>query len=175
MSDINQIKQDELKIIADFNSNEVMHILDSLVTKYCLAYVDKDFASCKSLISFIHDIILMFEDDMEYLQQYTNYSMLKHTNHILKTIFKCNYDLEYYGNINVKSTTGLRNLANTLKKAEKRAINKVDKINIKHLHDMCIIGETIDENMVEVVNALYTSFNSKDNDDGADTIASGDC
>ena len=174
MNDIKQIKQKELEIIADSNKEEVMHIIDTLTSKYYLAYMDKDFATCKSYISFIHDIIYMFEEDMQYLEQYTNYSMLQTANLILKTVFQKDYDLECYSDVEVKSTSGLNNLANTIKKSQKMRINNVDKMNIKNLHDICAVDETIDENIVNIVDALYTSFNSKDTNNDADTIASGD-
>lgn len=175
MNDIKHIKQEELKIIADFNKDEVMQLIDTLTSKYYLAYLDKDFATCKSYISFIKDIICMFEEDMKYLEQYTNYSMLMTSNLIIKTIFKKDYDLECYDNMEIQSTSGIRNLANVYREAQKRAIDKVDKINIKNLHNICVLGETVDENMVDIVNALYTSFNSKCDDNDADTIANGDC
>ena len=174
MDDIKQIKQKELEIIADYNKEEVMHIIDTLTSKYYLAYMDKDFATCKSYISFIHDIIYMFEEDMQYLEQYTNYSMLQTANQILKIMFQKDYDLECYSDVEVKSTSGVRNLANTIKEAQKMKINNVDKMNIKYLHDICAVDETVDENIVDIVDALYTSFNSKDNTNDADTIASGD-
>ena len=174
MNDIKQIKQKELEIIADSNKEEVMHIIDTLTSKYYLAYMDKDFATCKSYTSFIHDIIYMFEEDMQYLEQYTNYSMLQTANLILKTVFQKDYDLECYSDVEVKSTSGLNNLANTIKKSQKMRINNVDKMNIKNLHDICAVDETIDENIVNIVDALYTSFNSKDTNNDADTIASGD-
>lgn len=174
MSDITQIKQKELEIIADSNKEEVMHIIDTLTSKYYLAYMDKDFATCKSYISFIHDIIYMFEDDMQYLEQYTNFSMLQTANLILKTVFQKDYDLECYSDVEVKSTSGVRNLANVIKESQKIKIDNVDKMNIKYLHDVCAVGETIDENIVDIVDALYTSFNSKDTTNSADTIANGD-
>ena len=165
MDNFNQIKQDELNVIANLSEDGLMHMLDKLSKKYYKAFMDNDVDKCKSTIAFIHDIVFMFEDDVNYLPQYINSCMLKNANFILKTIYKSDYDLEFYDEVEVESLVGLNSLSSSIRRSLKMKIDKVDKVNLKNLHDMCVVGETVDENMVELVNALYDSFNSKDDDD----------
>lgn len=164
MENFNQIKQDELNVIANLSEDGLMHMLDKLSKKYYKAFMDNDVAKCKSTIAFINDIVYMFEDDMMYLPQYINSCMLKNANFILKTIYKSDYDLEYFDEVEVESLVGLNSLSSSIRRSLKMKIDNVDKVNIKNLHDMCVVGETVDENMVELVNALYDSFNSKEDD-----------
>ena len=167
MDNFNQIKQDELNVIANLSEDGLMHMLDKLSKKYYKAFMDNDVDKCKSTIAFIHDIVFMFEDDVNYLPQYINSCMLKNANFILKTIYKSDYDLEFYDEVEVESLVGLNSLSSSIRRSLKMKIDKVDKVNLKNLHDMCVVGEIVDENMVELVNALYDSFNSNDDDYGA--------
>ena len=164
MESLKNIDNEKLEIISKWNKNELMVFIDKLTKRYYKAYVDNDVDKCKSTIAFIQDIVFMFEDDMVYLPQYINSCMLKNANFILRTIYKSDYDLEYYDEVEVESLVGLNNLSSSIRRSLKMKIDKVDKVNLKNLHDMCVVGETVDENMVELVNALYDSFNSKDDD-----------
>lgn len=142
-----------------------MLLIDRLAKKYYSDYVDGNDAKCKSTIKFIEDIVFMFEDDMDFLHQYINFSFLKHANIVIKTLYK--HDDVFNGfDFEVETINPSYSLSASIRNSFKVKIDKFDKINIKHLHDIVANDENIDDNVVELVNALYDSFLAKDSDDG---------
>lgn len=167
MEYLHKINQEKLNIISNFNEQELMVLLDSLIKKYYSAYVYGDVDKCKSLISFIEDVIFMFEDDMEYLPQYINFRMLQHANSILKSVFKHDFDYAGY-EVAIESINPAYSLSASIRNSFKVKIDKVDKVNIKNLHDMVANGDISDSNVAVLVNALYDSFLAKEDDDCAE-------
>ena len=41
-------------------------------------------------------------------------------------------------------------------------ISGIDKVNLRNLKSVCVVGATVDEDMVELVNALCESFKIKE-------------
>lgn len=160
------INQDKLEIIANLSTDGVMNLIDNIVKKYYLAYVENDLDKCNSTLMFIHDVVYMFEDDVDLLEQYVNCSMLKNANIIIGALFERDVDLNPFVEVSVESHDGFNGLAESIRNSLQMKIDKVDKVNIKNLHDMCVVGGTIDEDLVDIVNALYDSFNRKNNECG---------
>lgn len=161
---LNKINQDKLEIIANLSIDGVMNLIDNMVKKYYLAYVDNNADKCKSTLTFIHDIVYMFEDDVDLLEQYVNYSMLNNANFIVATLFERDMELNPFVEVEVQSSDGFNGLANAIKNSLNVKIDKVDKVNIKNLHDLCASDGTVSAEIVELVDALYSSFNKKDGD-----------
>ena len=161
---LNRINQDKLEVIANLSINGVMNLIDNVVKKYYLAYVDNDVTKCKSTLMFINDVVYMFEDDVDLLEQYVNYSMLKNANSIVATLFERDVKLNPFVEVDVASTGAFKNLSQSIRDSLKVKIDKVDKLNIKNLHDLCSSDETVNTEIVELVDALYNSFNTKDGD-----------
>lgn len=162
---LNRINQDKLEVIANLSINGVMNLIDNVVKKYYLAYVDNDIAKCKSTLMFINDVVYMFEDDVDLLEQYVNYCMLKNANSIVATLFERDVKLNPFVEVDVASTGAFKNLSQSIRDSLKVKIDKVDKLNIKNLHDLCSSDETVNAEIVELVDALYYSFNKKDSDE----------
>lgn len=167
MESLNKLNNEKLELISKFNENELMLLIDGLAKKYYSDYVDGNISKCKSTIRFIEDIIFMFEDDMDFLHQYINYSFLKHANLIIKTLYK-NDDVFNGYDLKLESINPTFSLSASIRNSFKVKIDKFDKVNIKNLHDIVANDETIDDNVVELVNALYDSFLAKDIDDGGE-------
>ena len=161
---LNKINQDKLEIIANLSITGVMNLIDNMVKKYYLAYVDNDADKCKSTFAFIHDVVYMFEDDVDLLEQYVNYSMLNNANFIVATLFERDMELNPFVEVEVQSSDGFNGLANAIKNSLNLKIDNIDKVNIKNLHQMCNDDPTINAEIMELVDALYSSFNKKDGD-----------
>ena len=155
----NKINQDKLDVVADLSIDGVMNLIDNMVKKYYLAYVDNDVDKCKSALTFIHDVVYMFEDDVDLLEQYVNYSMLNNANFIVATLFEREMELNPFVEVEVQSSDGFNGLAHAIRSSLNMKIDKVDKVNIMNLHQMCKDDPTINAEIVEIVDALYDSFN----------------
>ena len=160
----NKINQDKLEMIANLSINGVMNLIDNIVKKYYLAYVDNDVAKYNSTLNFINDVVYMFEDDVDLLEQYVNYSMLKNANFIVATLFERDMKLNPFVEVDVASTGAFKDLSQSIRDSLKVKIDKVDKVNIKNLHGLCASDESVSAEIVELVDALYYSFNKKDGD-----------
>lgn len=164
MESLNKLNNEKLDVISKFNEQELMVLIDSLSKKYYSDYIDGNINKCKSTIALMNDVIFMFEDDMKFLHQYINFSFLKHANFIIKTIYK--HDDVFNGfEMDVESINPTYSLSASIRKSFKVKIDKVDKVNIKHLHDLVVNDENMDDNVVELVNALYDSFLAKEDDE----------
>lgn len=167
MESLNKLNNEKLELISKFNEKELMLLIDRLAKKYYSDYLDGNDAKCKSTIGFIEDIVFMFEDDMDFLHQYINFSFLKHANIVIKTLYK-NGDIFNGFDLEVESIDPTFSLSASIRNSFKVKIDKFDKVNIKHLHDIVVNDENMDDNVVELVNALYDSFLAKDIMDGDD-------
>ena len=171
MESLNKLNNEKLDVISKFNANQLMILIDSLSKKYYSDYVDGNINKCKSTIALLDDIIFMFEDDMKFIKQYINFSMLKHANFVLKTIYKNDFGFDGF-EVDVESIDPTFSLSASIRKSFKVKIDNVDKVNIKNLHDIVVNDDNMDDKVVELVNALYDSFLAKDNDD--DSVDGGD-
>lgn len=168
MESLKSINQDKLEVIANLSIKGVMNLIDNIVKKYYLAYINNDADKCKSTLSFIHDIVYMFEDDVDLLEQYVNYCMLNNANFIVATLFERDIELNPFVEVEVQSNDGFNGLKHAIRDSLNMKIDNVDKVNIKYLHDRCVVGGTIDEDILDSVTALYDSFNSKS--DASDNV-----
>lgn len=163
MESYEKLNQQKLEVIAKLSKPGLMQYIDKLSRKYYNAFINGDAESCNATLKDLEDIVYMFDDEMDNLHYYVNYSLLKHANIIIKTLYKTNHELDCF-EVDMDSINKFGNLSQSIRRSLLLKIENVDKVNIKHLHEMCVVGGTIDENMVEIVNALYYSFNSKDGD-----------
>ena len=168
MESLKNINQEKLEIISKFNEKELMLLINNLSKKYYSHYVDGDIDKCKSTIAFIEDVVFMFEDDMKFIYEFVNYSLLKHANIVIKTLYRNNdYDLECY-DVDIEKVNPMYSLNASIRNSMKLKIDNVDKVNIKNLHDIVANDESIDDNVVVLVNALYDSFLAKVDDESGD-------
>lgn len=169
MESLKNINQEKLEIISKFNEKELMLLINNLSKKYYSHYVDGDIDKCKSTIAFIEDVVFMFEDDMKFIYEFVNYSLLKHANIVIKTLYRNNdYDLECY-DVDIEKVNPMYSLNASIRNSMKLKIDNVDKVNIKNLHDIVANDESIDDNVVVLVNALYDSFLAKIDDENGDS------
>ena len=147
MESLKNINQEKLEIISKFNEKELMLLINNLSKKYYSHYVDGDIDKCKSTIAFIEDVVFMFEDDMKFIYEFVNYSLLKHANIVIKTLYRNNdYDLECY-DVDIEKVNPMYSLNASIRNSMKLKI----------------------DNVVVLVNALYDSFLAKIDDENGDS------
>ena len=104
----------------------------------------------------------MFQDDYGNIYDYINFCMINYSNLIVKNSLK--RDFELYAPFDVdfnNDSNKLNGMALMIRNTMDLRIDGVDKVNLRNLKSMCVVGETLDEDMVELVNALSDSFNIK--------------
>ena len=163
MEDLQKFNQEKLKIISEFDKEQLMVYIDKLTMKYYTNYIKGDVDNCKAIKSSLDDIILMFEDTMEYLYHYINLSMVKSANLVLKSVFKNDYVFTGY-DVELELTNPTYSLHAAIRNSLNLKIDSVDKVNINKLHDICSNNKDIDAEIVAISDALYKSFVEKDGD-----------
>ncbi|MBR2651743.1 hypothetical protein IKD48_03050 [bacterium] len=161
MESLNKINQEKLEVIAKLDENGVAMLIERTVKKYYHAYVYGDELKFNKAWNSLKEIIEMFEDDYLTIYDFINYCMCKYSNLIVENAIK--RDFELYNPFHVEFQNDM--YANTLSASIKRSldlrIDGVDKHNLRTLKEMCVAGETIDEDMVKLVDALCESFRVK--------------
>ena len=104
----------------------------------------------------------MFQDEYGSIYGYINYCMILYLNLIVKTTIKRDMELQAPFDVDFTNDSNSWNsLATMIKNSMATRIDSVDKVNLRNLKDMCVAGATVDEDMVELVDALCDSFKIK--------------
>lgn len=160
---LNKVDNLKLEYIASLSENGLEQLLDGLVKKYYKAYVDGDVAKMESTMEFINDIKFMVEDKQFAFDEFINYCMLCNANFIIKTLFKHDIELKPYADVKIKSFGGiLDRFANAYETNCYLFISGTDRINIRNLYDLCVADETLDGEIMAIVDALHESFVDKE-------------
>ena len=162
MDSLKKLNQEKLQYIANLSEDGVAMLIDGTVKKYYHAYVSGDEIKFNNAWNSLKEIIYIFQDEYDNIYDCINFCMVKYSNLIVKNSLK--RDFELYAPVDVdfsKDSNAWNSLASMIKNSMDLRIDGVDKVNLRNLKRMCVIGETIDEDMVELVNALCDSFNIK--------------
>lgn len=166
MDSYKRLEQEKLQIIADLSDDGVAKLIDSTIKKYYQAYIDGDKSKFNNAWFTLKEVIVMFEDEYHGLYEYINHCMCKYANLVIESGFKRDFELYAPFGVEFKSNANFNNLSASIKRSIAVKIDSVDRINIKNLHDLVSSDESVNEDIVELVNALYDSFLAKDG--GAD-------
>lgn len=162
MDSLKKLNQEKLQVIANLSEDSLAMLIDGTVRKYYLAYVNGDETNFNNAWNSLKEIIFMFQDEFDNIYVYINYCMVKYSNLIVKNSFK--RDFELYAPFDVDFSNGSNSwngLASMIRNTMDLRIDGADKVNLRNLKDMCVVGATVDEDMVELVNALCESFSIK--------------
>ena len=157
-----KLNQEKLQAIANLSEDGVAILIDGTVRKYYHAYVNGDETKFNNAWNSLKEIIYMFQDDYDNIHDYINFCMVKYSNLIVKNSLKRDFELYAPFDVNFSNDSNAWNsFAAMIRNSMDLRIDGVDKVNLRNLKSMCVIGETVDEDMVELVNALCDSFKIK--------------
>lgn len=157
--DINNVKAD---YIANLSEQGLEQLLNNLIRKYYKAFMDGDVAKMESTMEFIQDIDLIVEDNQFAFDEFINYCMLINANFIIKTLFKHDIELKPYIDLNIKRNDAIKTFGESFKRNKYAFIDGVDRINIRNLYDLCKDDQTINADIMVIVDALHDSFINKE-------------
>ena len=162
MDSFNKLNQKKLQAIANLSEDGLAILIDGTVKKYYHAYVNGDETKFNNAWNSLKEIIFMFKEDYNNIYDYINFCMVKYSNLIVKNSLKRDFELHAPFDVDFNNDSNAWNgLATMIRNSMDLRIDGADKVNLRNLKRMCVIGETIDEDMVELVNALSDSFNIK--------------
>ena len=162
MDSFNKLNQKKLQTIANLSEDGLAILIDGTVKKYYHAYVNGDETKFNNAWNSLKEIIFMFKEDYNNIYDYINFCMVKYSNLIVKNSLKRDFELYAPFDVDFSNDSNAWNsFASMIRNSMDLRIDGVDKVNLRNLKSMCVIGETIDEDMVELVNALCDSFNIK--------------
>ena len=162
MESLNKLNQEKLEVIANLDEDGVAKLIDGTVRKYFHAYVNNDEIKVNKTWNSLKEIIAMFEDDYMTIYDYINYCMCKYSFLIVENTFKRDFKLYAPFEVEFKNDMYANTLSASIKRSLDLRIDGVDKANLRNLKDACVVGATVDEDMVELVNALCESFKIKE-------------
>lgn len=162
MDSLKSLNQEKLQIIANLSEDGVAMLIDGTVRKYYHAYVSNDETNFANAWNSLKEIIFMFQDEYPNIYAYINYCMVLYSNLIVKNSFKRDFELKAPFDVDFSNDANAWNgLATMIKNSMATRIDGVDKANLRNLKSMCVAGATVDEDMVELVDALCDSFKIK--------------
>ena len=157
---IGKIKYEHIINLSEQGLEQLLH---NLVRKYYQAFIDGDVAKMESTMEFINDIKFIVEDKQFAFDEFVNYCMLCNANFIIKTLFKHDFELKPYIDVEIKSFGGiLDRFANAYETNCYLFISGADRINIRNLYDLCKDDPTINGEIMAIVDALHESFVDKE-------------
>ena len=159
---LKKIEEMKLQYVESLSEKGLEQLLDGLTKKYYQAFIDGDVDKMKSTLSFIKDVEMIVEDELYSFDCYVNYCMLVNANIIIKALCKSDVELSTYGDASIRTNTGVDNLVKAFNSGKYSHINGVDRMNIKKLYELCVADETLDEDIMELANALNDSFIDKE-------------
>ena len=171
MESLKKVNDAKLDYIESLSETGLEQLLNTLIKKYYQAYLDNDVDKLQSTLSFIEDIELIVEDKGFDFGNYINYCLLCNAIFIIKTIFKQNVELKPYYDATIKKQSALDGLTNAFHSNKRSFVNGADKVRIKDLHEMCKHDPTINEDIMQLVDAIYDSFANLDESNGGDVNA----
>ena len=162
MESLNKINQEKLEIIANLDEDGLAKLIERTVKKYYHAYVSGDEIKFNKTWNSLKEIIEMFEDDYLTIYDFINYCMCKYSNLIVETTIKRDFGLYAPFHVEFQNDINANTLSASIKRSLDLRIDGVDKHNIRILKEKCVAGETVDEDMVKLVDALCESFKIKE-------------
>lgn len=162
MESLNKINQEKLQVIANLSEDGVAKLIDRTIKKYFHAYVSGDELKFNKTWNSLKEIIMMFEDDYMTIYEYINYCMCKYSNLIVENTFKRDFELYAPFEIELQNDMNANTFSASIKRSLDLRIGGADKVNLRNLKEVCVVGAIIDEDMVEIVNALCESFKVKE-------------
>ena len=162
MESLNKLNQEKLQVIANLSEDGVAKLIDRTVSKYFQAYVSGDELKFNKTWNSLKEIIVMFEDDYITIYDYINYCMCKYAYLIVENTFKRDFELYAPFEVEFQDDMNANSLSASIKRSLDLRIGRDDKVNLRNLKSVCVVGATVDEDMVEIVNALCESFRIKE-------------
>jgi len=163
MDSLKNVSDTKHDYIANLSEQGLEQLLQGLSRKYYQAYVNGDVDRVQSTLSFIKDVEMIVEDKQIAFDVFVNYCMLCNANFIIKTLFKNDIELKPYGDLSLRTNTAVDNLTSAFKRNKYAFIDGSDRINIKNLYGMCVADESLDGDIMELVETIYNSFIDKEN------------
>lgn len=162
MDSYKKLNQEKMQLISNLSENGVAKLIDGTVKKYFNAYLNNDENNFNNTWIALKEIIVMFEDDYQTIYDYINYCMCKYAIMIVENTIK--RDVELYAPFGVEfgSDMNMNSFSASVKRSLALRVDGTDKLNLRNLKDMCVVGVTVDEDIVELVDALCESFNVKE-------------
>lgn len=148
--------------IENLSEQGLEQLLANLTKKYYIACVGGDDAKMNSTIEFIKEIDFAVNNVTLNFDGFVNYCMLCNANFIIKTLIKKDIELNPYANVSIRSNGGLDAFGKAFERNKYAFITANDRINIKKLYELCNADESIDADIIAIVNALYCSFIDKE-------------
>lgn len=148
--------------IDNLSEQGLEQLLQNLSRKYYIAYVGGDVAKMESIMEFIKEIEFAIDNITFDFNGFVNYCMLCNANFIIQTLVKHDIELNPYANVPIKSNGGLGAFGKAFERNKYAFIGSEDRINIKKLYGLCNADDSIDADIIAVVDALYCSFIDKE-------------
>ena len=148
--------------IENLSEQGLEQLLGNLTKKYYLACVNGDVAKMDSTMEFIKEIDFTVDNASFNFDGFVNYCMLCNANLIIQTLVKHDVELNPYANLSIRSNGGLDAFGKAFERNKYAYINSDDRINLKKLYGLCNADESIDADIVAIVDALYCSFIDKE-------------
>lgn len=158
----NNVENIKFDYIENLSDQGLEQLLQNLSRKYYFAYVGGDVAKMDSIMAFIKEIDFAVDNVQFSFDSFVNYSMLCNANIIIKTLVKHDVELNPYANVSIRNNNGLSAFGKAFERNKYAYIGNDDRINIKKLYELCNVDNTIDDDIIAIVNALYCSFIDKE-------------
>ena len=170
-STIRKVNQQKIDYITNLDESGLKNYINILVRKYYIAYLQDDEQKCANYWKQIHETTQIFENEFDNLDRYINQCMVTTANHTIERLLARESKLHPpYMDDDLTNPKGLSNLTKAFQNGRKKFHkDNENKKHIASLHDMMVVGATIDENMVELVDNIYNSFYQQDDDVGGAT------
>ena len=148
--------------IENLSEQGLEQLLQNLSKKYYIAYVGGDFAKMESIMEFIKEIDFTVDHGQYSIDNFINYCMLCNANFIIQTLVKHDIELNPYADLSIRTNGTLDAFGKQFERNKYAFINSDDRINMKKLYGLCNADDSIDADILAVVDALYCSFIDKE-------------
>lgn len=148
--------------IDNLSEQGLEQLLQNLSRKYYIAYVGGDVAKMDSIMEFIKEIEFAIDNITFDFNGFVNYCMLCNANFIIQTLVKHDIELNPYASVSIRSNGGLDAFGKAFERNKYAFITANDRINIKKLYELCNDDDSISAEIMELVDALYSSFIEKE-------------
>lgn len=148
--------------IENLSEQGLEQLLQNLSRKYYIAYIGGDVAKMESIMEFIKEIDFTIDNASLDFDGFVNYCMLCNANFFIQKLVKHDVELNPYVNLSIRSNSGLDAFGKAFERNRYAYINSDDRMNMKKLYRLCNADESIDADILAVVDALYCSFIDKE-------------
>ena len=152
--------------IENLSEQGLEQLLQNLSRKYYIAYVGGDVAKMESIMEFINEIDFAVDNVLFNFDSFVNYTLLCNANLIIQTLVKHGIEIVPYASVSIRNHDGLSAFTKAFERNKYAFITNDDRINIKKLYELCNADESIDADIIAIVDALYCSFVDKEKHNG---------